>query len=54
MKNVETLLKKLSLKEKDTVVVAVSGGPDSMALLQYALSVLPNTPFYFSMCTCKS
>lgn len=45
MKNVETLLKEISLKEKDTIVVAVSGGPDSMALLHMLYQFQKKYPF---------
>lgn len=44
MKDAYQFLKTL-LKEKDTVVVGVSGGPDSMALLGLLLSVRKEIPF---------
>ena len=48
MKNVETLLKDISLKEKDTIVVAVSGGPDSMALLHMLYQFQKKYPFTYT------
>ena len=52
MDYVEKILRNISLKQNDYVVVAVSGGPDSMALLNISISMsISISP---SMCACES
>ena len=46
MDYVEKFLRKISLKQNDYVVVAVSGGPDSMALLNMLYQFQCQSPFH--------